>query len=100
MVAASAFERSLQRLNAAVGARLTNADAVINNRVVRVAFDNGTAESMGMQVRRPTVGFAVGAAGAVTESTSVRIVDGRSYRVQLVDDDGAGWCVLHLEEVS
>lgn len=100
MSTAFAFERSMQRLNAAVARCVTNADAVINNRVVRVAFDNGTDETLGAQVRRPTVGMPTEAAGAITDSTLVRIVGGCSYRVLLVDDDGAGWSVLHLERAD
>lgn len=96
---AYAFETSLQRLNAAVGSRLANVQAVLDHRSVRVAFDNGTDQALGMEVRRPTAALPTSDVGRLTADTRIRI-GGQVYRIAQHDDDGAGWTVLTLERAS
>ncbi len=98
MVTGFAFENALARLNASVQGRLTNADAVIDNREVRVAFDNDYGTELGsIGVRNPRVGMQLSHAPRVAVGSRVRIVGGLQYEVVGIEPDGAGWVELVLQ---
>ncbi len=92
------FENALARLNAAVQGRLTNADAVLDNKVVRIAFDNGYATELGsVGVRQPRAGVLLHLAPRVAAGSRLRVVGGQQYEVVSVEPDGAGWVELVLQ---
>lgn len=92
------FESSLARLNAAVQGRVTNADAVLDNKPVRVAFDNGYGLELGsVGARQPRAGLSSHLAPRVAAGSRLRIGVGQQYEVVSVEPDGAGWVELVLQ---
>ncbi len=91
------FERSLARLNTAVSARLTNADAQLDFRPVRVLFDKAYVEDQGMASRNPVASLSEADAGDVRQGSWLNVEPIGMHRVTSVEPDGAGWVTLQLE---
>jgi hypothetical protein len=98
------FAAALGKLNASVSARGANVTATIGGNDVPGLFDQLQDVALelgggGMAVRRWRLGVLAADAGSVAAQDTVT-VEGDDYLVQHVDDDGAGWTILHLEPAA
>ena len=91
------FDRGLQRLNTAVAGCLTNADALLDGQPLRIVFDNGGADALGIEVRRPRAALPSAAAAAVTDGSLLVVAGQGTYRVLQATPDGLGLTALELQ---
>lgn len=77
--------------------RDSGVDATINGKAVRVLFDNGFAEALGVAGTNPTA-ICVAADIDADPTGQTVVIDATTYVVTLPRPDGHGMVTLDLEE--
>lgn len=92
------FAAAAARATASTMRILGDTQAVLDNVRVAGIFDNGYASAAdGMASRDPTFMLPTARAARVRQGSTLRIVDGSTYRVTNMEPDGTGVTTLQLE---